>query len=167
MMEKSSKREPIRSTNTSYYNLCVIDDFLQELLDDGKLFARLMEEYGTASIEDELLPETGLAVPDDTEALKHAGGQGAVLMQVEERFTGAVTWSIYAEYMKYAGGARWVPILVLLLILAQGAQGRLSSYHRLRLLISAQWEITYSLAFGLRSQFKVHRKSLWGLISLN
>jgi ATP-binding cassette subfamily C (CFTR/MRP) protein 1 len=53
---------------------------------------------------------------------------GDDLMQVEERNTGAVTWDIYKRYLKFAGGLRWVPIIVSLLLLDQASQGILTSH---------------------------------------
>lgn len=48
---------------------------------------------------------------------------GAALMQTEERNTGAVTWKIYSEYLKFAGGLLWVPIIITLLVVTQATQG--------------------------------------------
>ena len=45
-------------------------------------------------------------------------------MQAEERLTGSVLWSVYAEYLRYAGGLVWAPIIFLLLTLTQGASGK-------------------------------------------
>ena len=44
------------------------------------------------------------------------------LMQIEERNTGAITWSIYHRYLRFAGSVAWAPFL-LLLTLNQVAQG--------------------------------------------
>ena len=46
-----------------------------------------------------------------------------VLMQLEERNVGAVSWDIYKKYLRYAGGLVWAPVIFILLVLVQGSQG--------------------------------------------
>ncbi|KAF8969223.1 ABC transporter [Flammula alnicola] len=52
---------------------------------------------------------------------------GAALMQVEERNTGAIAWDVYKDYMKAGHGEVVMPLLLLSLVLMQGATV-LSSY---------------------------------------
>ena len=92
---------------------------------ESVLFSRLIEEYG--KIEEESTPTADQSnAPQDikqapAEPLK--GKVGSPLMQDEERNTGAVTWFTYSRYLTYAGGIIWAPIIILLLTVAQAAQG--------------------------------------------
>jgi ABC-type multidrug transport system ATPase subunit len=52
---------------------------------------------------------------------------GATLMQTEERNTGAIQWDVYQTYIKAGYGGVIIPLLVLSLVLMQGATV-LSSY---------------------------------------
>lgn len=70
--------------------------------------AVLMEPKGNAPVEQDKL--------NDTKA-------NAALMQTEERNIGAVTWEIYAKYLRFSGGLFWAPVIFLLLVVAQAAQG--------------------------------------------
>ena len=91
-----------------------------------------MEEYGSLEAEDEDEEAKGSS---KRKAKKDAGGnddsteeggakkRNGALMQMEERNTGAVTWSTYAKYLRYAGGVVWGPFIILILTLTQGAQG--------------------------------------------
>ena len=47
-----------------------------------------------------------------------------VLMQLEERNVGAVSWEVYKKYLRFAGGLVWAPVIVVLLILTEGNQGQ-------------------------------------------
>lgn len=94
-------------------------------MNDSHIFSRLMEEYGNLEQEDaqkdeaqNKAQESEGTSPGDNDKK----GKGD-LMQAEERVTGSVTYAIYAKYLRYAGGLVWVPIIVLLLCLTQGAQG--------------------------------------------
>lgn len=88
------------------------------------MFARLMEEYGSQEEEEKreeivaTKQENKLAVPAEVKK------GNKKLMQDEERLTGAVTWSVYSRYFKFAGGwmASVLP-LVLFVVLSQVAQG--------------------------------------------
>ena len=93
---------------------------------DSVLFSRIMEEYGSldkVSVEEKVVKNDGTALSD--------GGDGPIktsqagLMQAEERLTGSVSFSVYAGYLRFAGGILWVPIIISLLILSQAAQGTL------------------------------------------
>ncbi|KAI0929440.1 hypothetical protein AcV7_005292 [Taiwanofungus camphoratus] len=95
-----------------------------DLMNDSHIFSRLMEEYGNLEQEDaqkdeaqNKAQESEGTSPGDNDKK----GKGD-LMQAEERVTGSVTYAIYAKYLRYAGGLVWVPIIVLLLCLTQGAQ---------------------------------------------
>lgn len=125
------------------YQVCVICDLFanlsanihpnfQDLVANGSTFSRLMEEYGSLEAESEneeikdfskrKSKKTQGANDDGSEEGGSKRGSGA-LMQVEERNTGAVTWSTYANYLRFAGGVIWGPFILLILTLTQGAQG--------------------------------------------
>ena len=97
-----------------------------DLMKDSVVFARLMDEYGNLKQEKEKLGSKGsegaeAGAEKDSVDLKKEGGE---LMSAEERATGAVSWDIYTKYLRYAGGLFWAPTILLLLTLAQGAQGK-------------------------------------------
>ena len=91
------------------------------------VFAHLMEEHGNLESEQDQA-EGGArrkrmdnkdAKFDEAEPKKAETG----LMQIEERNVGAITWSVYRKYLRYAGSVAWAPFLLLLLTLSQVAQG--------------------------------------------
>ena len=94
---------------------------------NGQAFARLMDEYG--SLEKEAKADAAAAPnqkvteveTEATSAPLEKTTQG--LMQQEERLTGAVSWSVYTRYFRYAGGFFVFPVVVLCTVLAQGSQG--------------------------------------------
>ncbi len=49
------------------------------------------------------------------------------LMSEEERNRGAVPMSVYASYLRHAGGIIWAPVIIGILTLMQGASGMLCS----------------------------------------
>ncbi|KAF7321107.1 Multidrug resistance-associated ABC transporter protein [Mycena chlorophos] len=91
-----------------------------ELLKDGRIFSKLMEEYGSLEAEEEekaaKARKAGVIADQDEKK------EQAALMTTEERNTGAVTWETYKQYFKYGGGLPWAPAIFLLLTLAQVAQ---------------------------------------------
>lgn len=97
----------------------------QDLMDNGQMFSRLMEEYGSLDKQEE-----AAATEEVPEVLAKVKGKAAApekahqtLMQEEERLTGAVAASVYTKYFKYAGGVTVFPLIMLFLVLSQGAQG--------------------------------------------
>ena len=59
-----------------------------------------------------------------TERVVTVGGRGCPGRSgEEERNRGSVPFSIYARYLKHAGGVIWAPVIILLLTLMQGASG--------------------------------------------
>jgi hypothetical protein len=97
------------------------------LTKNSVVFARLIEEFGNAEQDadaDEIQKEKKDAKDDEkTEGAGNGGKKTGDLMQVEERNIGAVTWSIYKNYLVFAGGVIWAPIVILLMLLMQGSQG--------------------------------------------
>lgn len=61
----------------------------------------------------------------NTDAPKDVGEKKAqaALMQQEERATGAVGLDVYLKYFKNAGSVLWAPIILILLVLGQAANG--------------------------------------------
>ncbi|KAJ7284389.1 multidrug resistance-associated ABC transporter [Mycena rebaudengoi] len=95
------------------------------LMANGVVFSRLMEDYGRldkAHPEASKLEAENAAVVADDHGDAGTKKVQAALMQTEERNIGAVEWETYRQYLKFGGGMRWGPIIVLLLVLAQGAQ---------------------------------------------
>ncbi|KAH6879589.1 cadmium ion transporter [Coprinopsis sp. MPI-PUGE-AT-0042] len=96
----------------------------KELMANGKAFSRLIDDYGQADSQGQ--DGKGTRLVSSTDGLKaDSSSEGLdadakdVLMQLEERSTGAVTWNTYKTYIRYAGGLTWAPILGGLLILGQ------------------------------------------------
>ncbi|KAG6830040.1 hypothetical protein H0H92_002458 [Tricholoma furcatifolium] len=93
------------------------------LMSNSVLFSRLMEEYGR--LEHDSDDEDGVGEEsrvDSDDKGQHSKKPEAALMQTEERVTGSVSWKIYADYLRAAGGLIWAPFLVFLLTLSQGSQ---------------------------------------------
>src|SRR5882757_7245957 len=96
-------------------------------MSDGLAFSRLMDEYGNAesSARKDIRKDdiAGLA-KNGNEPLQYKPDSAEdVLMQLEERNVGAVSWEVYKKYLRLAGGLAWVPVVLVLLILTQGNQG--------------------------------------------
>jgi hypothetical protein len=95
---------------------------------DSIVFAHLMDEYG--NLDQEKHAEKSGEFEES--AMKESNGRnakaGAHLMQDEERNTGAVSWTIYFKYLRFAGGLFWAPAILFLLTASQGAQGDIYSY---------------------------------------
>ena len=108
-------------------------DITQDLMASGIMFSHLMEEYGNFEAEADANSHLSskrevkidAKIEDSMEGdhKKNSNTNMASLMQTEERNTGAVTWTVYQKYLGFAGGMIWAPIIVLLLMLTQGAQG--------------------------------------------
>ncbi|RPD56133.1 multidrug resistance-associated ABC transporter [Lentinus tigrinus ALCF2SS1-7] len=102
-----------------------------ELLQNGHMFARLIEEYGSQEKQEEQEAagddaQKPVVDKEDAKTVVPEVPQSAkdpqALMQEEERLTGAVSWSVYAKYFHFAGGIFGFLLLVLFVVLAQGAQ---------------------------------------------
>ncbi|RXW15854.1 hypothetical protein EST38_g10001 [Candolleomyces aberdarensis] len=115
-----------------------------DLMANSAVFSKLIEEYGNADSDDEeegqdILDKEAAVKPRKSRKLSKDGKEldlsdeesnedgpkkprdEAALMQAEERNTGAVTWSIYKSYLKFAGGLYWGPWILMLLVLTQAA----------------------------------------------
>jgi len=116
-----------------------------ELMARGGEFSAFINEFGSAQEEEEEKNEDEAEATEnlaaETEGGKAAGlmkekdkldkmkkaTAGAALMQMEERNTGAIEWGVYKAYLKAGYGEVMIPLLVLSLVLMQGATV-LSSY---------------------------------------
>ena len=97
----------------------------QSLTSDGLVFSRLMDEHGNAESRKDNRKEriAGLA-KNGIEPLQYKPNSAEdVLMQLEERNVGAVSWDVYKKYLRFAGGLVWAPVILALLILTQANQG--------------------------------------------
>ncbi|KXN89182.1 Multidrug resistance-associated protein 1 [Leucoagaricus sp. SymC.cos] len=98
----------------------------EDLMQDSVVFARLMEEHGSRE-QEEAEEEAGKKERKEKDGKGEGPGDGVAkkggeLMQTEERNVGAVTWDVYARYLRFAGGIIWAPIVIALLALTQGTQ---------------------------------------------
>ena len=91
-------------------------------MNESILFSRLIEEYGSQHEEQKIGGSKRTTVVKREADGEVKKGDDA-LMQEEERNTGAVTWEVYARYLRLAGGVVWGPIIIILLIAVQGAAG--------------------------------------------
>ena len=114
----------------------------EDLMANSIVFSRIVDEYGNAESDSDD-EDSGVATRksarralDDMTKIEPISEEGnatkadekkatttAGLMQQEERELGSVNWSVYATYMKAAGGLYWGPFLLALLTLNQAASG--------------------------------------------
>jgi ATP-binding cassette subfamily C (CFTR/MRP) protein 1 len=78
----------------------------QSLTSDGLVFSRLMDEFGNAeSRKDNRKDRIAGLAKNGIEPLQYKPDSAEdVLMQLEERNVGAVTWDVYKKYLRFAGG---------------------------------------------------------------
>lgn len=96
-----------------------------ELMDSGKEFAQFYHEFVTQDQEEEKEGEGKPDAPQETGDRNAIAGKA--LMQAEERNTGAISWSVYNQYIKAGSGQLMVPLLFLAMVMNQAATV-LSSY---------------------------------------
>jgi ABC-type multidrug transport system ATPase subunit len=120
-----------------------------DLMARGGEFSAFITEFGSKE-EEKKEEEEEDVIEDISEAAAKAkkakedkmkkAVAGAGLMQSEERNTGAIAMKVYKDYMK-AGHGEWVmPLLILSLILMQGAT-----------VLSSYWYVLYLYFFFLAS----------------
>ena len=96
----------------------------QSLTSDGPVFSRLMDEYGNESRKDNRKERIASLVNNGIEPFEYKPNSAEdVLMQLEERNIGAVSWEVYKKYLRFAGGVGWAPVVLILLNFSQGVQG--------------------------------------------
>ena len=115
-----------------YQYSCLTCIWQQDLMANSVVFAHLMEEHGNLESEldhqgDQSLVARGKQMDNKDAKFDEAGLKKADdstgLMQIEERNTGAISWSVYHKYLRFAGSVAWAPFLLFLLMLNQVAQG--------------------------------------------
>ena len=92
-------------------------------------FSKFIAEFGSSKGQDDENTNDASAQVDVEEELKKMEKMekmkrqvaGYALMQIEERNTGAISWKVYMGYMKAGKGQIILPILLLSLVLLQGA----------------------------------------------
>lgn len=95
-------------------------------MSSGATFSRLMEDYGNLEKKEKEVATVARADEPAMGPAKADAKDARPLMQKEERNTGAVTLKTYARYFRYAGGLFWIAVIILELILYQGASGESS-----------------------------------------
>ncbi|KAG9092782.1 hypothetical protein FRC06_011800 [Ceratobasidium sp. 370] len=96
-----------------------------ELMAKNGAFARFQRQFGAREEAEEGREEEGAIesakAGEEKKEEKRGTGPAKALMQVEERNTGAISGAAYADYFKAANGKILVPLLLLSILLAQGA----------------------------------------------
>ncbi|CAA7257506.1 unnamed protein product [Cyclocybe aegerita] len=88
---------------------------------NSAVFSRLIEDYGKTDPSRRSSSTKGGQIGQG----KTSGDVSDVddtLMQLEERLTGAVSWKVYTNYLRKAGGLAWAPIILSLLVINEAAQ---------------------------------------------
>ncbi|KAI9149228.1 ABC multidrug transporter [Paramyrothecium foliicola] len=94
-------------------------DTFENLMRDNKGFQDLME---TTAVEEEEESDEKVAAPaEQSKEQQKKNKKAAALMQQEERAVASVPWSVYGAYIKASGSVLNFPIIILLLLLSQGA----------------------------------------------
>ncbi|KAI9797008.1 MAG: hypothetical protein M1833_005841 [Piccolia ochrophora] len=101
-------------------------DTYTNLMENNKMFADMM--VSTAADEEQETEKSDAEDDDKEEAEQiqrlvttQSSKQAATLMQAEERAVRSVPWSIYSAYIKASGSLMNGPLVVILLIMSQGA----------------------------------------------
>jgi len=96
-------------------------DTFQNLINNHEGFQKLMASTAQEEkVEKEVDAVEGVDKSKAAEKRKNAK-RGAALMQQEERAVKAVSWGVYAAYIRASGSLLSGPLIILLLIIAQGA----------------------------------------------
>jgi ATP-binding cassette, subfamily C (CFTR/MRP), member 1 len=97
----------------------------EELINAGKEFAKLIEEYGEGDEEEKEKDIDAKSIEKKeiekkkSKESKIAGEPSKALMITEERSTGSVDSKIYFAYLKAAGGFILLPLLFFFLVMMQ------------------------------------------------
>lgn len=104
-------------------NGCIVEQgSYQDLVDQGQDFARILKEFG-AKDEEKVAKEEEAVEPVAEEVDKIVKKPPIkVAVAAEDRETGAVSMAIYKNYLQKGGGLWTVPVLLLIVIVAQVAQ---------------------------------------------
>jgi ABC-type multidrug transport system fused ATPase/permease subunit len=94
-------------------------DTFDNLMRDNKGFQELMET--TAVEEKDDSEKQVVTTTEQSKEQQKKNKKGAALMQQEERSVSSVPWSVYGAYIRASGSILNFPIVILLLLLSQGA----------------------------------------------
>lgn len=98
-------------------------DTFANLMNDNEAFQKLMASTAQEQKvkQEEVVKEDGFG-DEKLEAKKRkVNKRGAALMQQEERAVKSVSWSVYIAYVRASGSILFAPIVLLILVIAQGA----------------------------------------------
>lgn len=104
-------------------------DTFDNLMRDHVGFQQLMETTGVEEEHKEEVKVNEDEAEDEKKVVKKVKGLG--LMQAEEKAVKSVPWSVYIDYVRASGTLLNAPIVVLLLILSQGANIATSLWRKL------------------------------------
>ncbi|CUA69652.1 ABC transporter C family member 12 [Rhizoctonia solani] len=93
----------------------------EELMAKDGAFARFQRQFGIKEEEEEEKSEEAGAIEATENKPKKDQAPTKQLMQVEERNTGAISGSAYLDYFKAARGEILIPLLLIAVLLTQGA----------------------------------------------
>ncbi|CAE6465597.1 unnamed protein product [Rhizoctonia solani] len=93
----------------------------EELMAKDGAFARFQRQFGTKEEEEEEEEKQAEAIEATENKPKKDQTPAKQLMQTEERNTGAISGSAYLDYFKAANGRILIPLLLLVILLTQGA----------------------------------------------
>ncbi|TGO66904.1 hypothetical protein BOTNAR_0052g00410 [Botryotinia narcissicola] len=93
-------------------------DTFSNLMNNHAGFQQLMETTAVEESQEPEAEEEGVEVEKKVEKKKH---KAPGLMQAEERSVKSVSWTVYADYVRASGSLLNAPIILLLLLLSQGA----------------------------------------------
>ncbi|KAK4962143.1 ATP-binding cassette transporter yor1, partial [Elasticomyces elasticus] len=102
--------------------ISIIDTF-DNLMASNEEFQKLMSSTAVEEEKEEEAEEVEDEVEDEKKHQKKRHGKkpAAALMQIEERSVKSVSWSIYMAYIRASGSILVAPLVVILLIMSQGA----------------------------------------------
>jgi len=92
-------------------------DTFDNLMKNSEGFQQLME---TTAVEEKAEPSGPVGAKEDEEPAKKMK-KGKSLMQTEERALASIPWSVYSAYIKASGSMLNAPLVIILLIVAQGS----------------------------------------------
>lgn len=96
-----------------------------ELMENNGEFAKFLKEFGSSEDEAQDQPDperqTTTETPAATRDPKIQAAAGPGMMQSEERNTGSISWSVYRHYASAGKGFVLIPILLISLVMVQGA----------------------------------------------
>ncbi|KAG6850713.1 hypothetical protein H0H93_009871 [Arthromyces matolae] len=92
-----------------------------DLMNKGGEFSRFVNEFGSKDEEKKEKNDTEEEATEVKADSSKKATPGAALMQAEERNTGAISAEVYKEYLKAGKGYVILPLLLLSLVLIQGA----------------------------------------------